>query len=248
MVLTFMAKLDSQIAQTEPRMRNRAYLRFCKALAASLFTLELALLPTSVEAAPVTTTPPYLSDSDGDGVLDSNDPAPLDGAISSYSDLDGDGTADIYDPDPLDDHVFANSPLGIDLNGPYSIAAGDTLNLVFTVTNDPPGGVGFLYFDLDGDGAFDDAYLVDFISSSVANNTSIAASLFVSPFWDLNTPGVYGFRVLAVGPAGSGTAASFDSAAVSVSAIPLPPALPLFAGGLGLLGWLGRRKRSAQTG
>jgi hypothetical protein len=28
-----------------------------------------------------------------------------------------------------------------------------------------------------------------------------------------------------------------------IAAVPLPAALPLFAGGLGLLGWMARRKR-----
>ena len=38
---------------------------------------------------------------------------------------------------------------------------------------------------------------------------------------------------------------AFEFDNVSTSAIPIPAALPLFAGGVGLLGWLARRKRRA---
>jgi hypothetical protein len=36
---------------------------------------------------------------------------------------------------------------------------------------------------------------------------------------------------------------SIDNLTFEASVVPVPPALPLFAGGLGLLGWLSRRKR-----
>jgi len=41
--------------------------------------------------------------------------------------------------------------------------------------------------------------------------------------------------------------ADLEVITTKVAPVPLPPALPLFAGGLGLMGWLARRKRRQAT-
>jgi hypothetical protein len=45
---------------------------------------------------------------------------------------------------------------------------------------------------------------------------------------------------------GAGPDADFDDMFIKIQAVPIPAALPLFAGGLGMLGWLARRRKRSQ--
>jgi len=122
-------------------------------------------------------------------------------------------------------------------NGPNRLAAGASFDLDFGSTAGSN--------DL-GTHTFTNPFAFAINNVGTGITTPIAVPMLASEFFVsvLFVDDIFGIEILNV--SGSG----FNSSGVlidSPSAVPLPAALPLFAGGLGLMGLLGWRKKQAAT-
>ena len=203
------------------------------------------LVSTAASAAVITSTTGFQEQNLGAGVATFESPTPVNTG----------GTTN--PPGQFSDGPGSWSGTGIIANGTsegnYAAPAGDTTDYMAvlaspnrgpeTLTLTAPATTINLYW-----GSIDTYNFIDFLIGTTVVKT-VSGSFFAPANGDQVAPGTNRFVTITLASIFNGVrfrseglnAFEFDN--VSANAVPIPAALPLFAGGVGLLGWLARRKR-----
>lgn len=199
-------------------------------LAASSATAALAATPTLALWANRGSV-----NTDGDATPDLGDIAP--GVPDNQADTDADGIGDAIDPSSATTPYLGDIELGI-YPSPL-IPAGGAATIIYSIGVNPPhnpapGDWGHIDLDFGADGIYDATYFGPLTVAPLS--FSIPANFFVSPSWNLNTPGTYQYAALGYAPATYSQNEAFPSVIVT-------PEPATFAALIGVGITWGRRRR-----